>query len=73
MDRAWGREKEIIHVLVGEAEGNRPFGSNRSRWENNVIIDLKATGCERMGWIHLAHDTDKWCALMSRVINLRGS
>jgi hypothetical protein len=31
-------------VIVREAEWKRKLGRNRSRWKNNVNVDLKITG-----------------------------
>jgi hypothetical protein len=28
--------------------------------EDNNEMDLKETGCECVGWIHMTQDTDKW-------------
>jgi len=30
-------------------------------------------GCEDMDWIELAQDTDRWRALVSAVMNIRGT
>jgi hypothetical protein len=35
-------------------EGNRLLGRPRSRWENNIKIDLGGTGWDDVGWIDLA-------------------
>ena len=70
-DAWWG--KRNVHIfLAGEAEGRRPLGSYRSRWES-VIIDLKATGWERIEWIYLAYNTEKWWAVMNAVMKFRVS
>jgi hypothetical protein len=42
------------------------LGSPKRRGE-----DLRGKWCEVAGWIHLAQDTDKWQALVNRVMNLR--
>jgi hypothetical protein len=34
----------VYRVLVGRADGNRPLGRPRRRWENNIKIDLQAVG-----------------------------
>jgi hypothetical protein len=36
----WGR-RDAYGVLVGKPEEKRPGGSHRSRWEDNIKIDLK--------------------------------
>jgi hypothetical protein len=35
----------VYRVLVGEAEGKRPFGRPRCSWENNIKMDLQEVGC----------------------------
>jgi hypothetical protein len=32
----------------------RPFGSPRGRWEDNINMDLQEVGCGGMDWIGLA-------------------
>ena len=32
-------------VLVGKAEGERPLGRLRHRWEDNIKMDLQEVGC----------------------------
>jgi 23S rRNA maturation mini-RNase III len=41
------------------------------RCENNIKTDRKETGYERMGWIYLAHDREKWRTLVNTVMNLQ--
>jgi hypothetical protein len=32
--------------LVRKLEGTRPFQSQRSRWKDNIKMDLRETGCD---------------------------
>jgi len=34
----------VYRVLVGKPEGKRPLGRPRSRWEDNIKIDLQELG-----------------------------
>jgi hypothetical protein len=34
-------------------------------------MDLRETGLRRVDWIHLAHDRDRWRALVNTEMNLR--
>jgi hypothetical protein len=44
----------VYRVLVGKAEGKRPFGIPRCRWEDNIKMDLQEVGCGGIaGWICL--------------------
>jgi hypothetical protein len=38
---------------------------------DNIKMDILEVGCEGMDWIKLAHDRDRWLALMNAVMNLR--
>ena len=53
-------------------EGKRPLGRPRRRWEDNIKMDLREVGCGGMDWLELAKDRDRWWALVSSVMNLRG-
>ena len=46
----------VYRVLVGKAEGKRPLGRHRRRWEDNIRMDLPEVGCGDMDWIGLAQD-----------------
>ena len=66
-----GKRKVLYRVLVETAEGQRPLGRPRRRWEDNIRMDLQEMGYGGMDWIELAQDRDKWRALVSAVMNLR--
>jgi len=56
------RERRSIYsVLVGKAEGKRPLGRPRRRWEDNIKMNLQKVECE---------DMDRWWALVNVVMNL---
>ena len=40
-----GEKRGVYRVLVGEPEGKRSLGSPRSRWEDNIKMDLQEVGC----------------------------
>jgi hypothetical protein len=66
-----GERRGVYRVFVGNPEGKRLLGRPRRRWENNIKMDLQEVGCGDMDWIELAHDRDRWRALVSTVMNLR--
>jgi hypothetical protein len=68
-----GEGRGAYRVLVGRSERRRPFGRPMRRWENNVKMDLQEVGWGGMDWIDMAQDTDRWRALVTAVMNLRGS
>jgi hypothetical protein len=41
----------ICHVLWLRAEGKRPVGRLKSRWEDNIKMDPKKRGWEGVDWI----------------------
>ena len=43
---AHGERSGVNRFLVGKAEGKRPLGRPRRRWEDNIKIDLREMG----GW-----------------------
>ena len=59
-----GDKRGVYRVLVGKPEGKRPFGRTRSRWEDNIKMDLQEIGCGGMDWIELAQGRDRWRKLM---------
>ena len=46
-----GERRRVYRVLVGTSEGKRPLGRPRSRWEDNIKLDLQEVGCGGMDWI----------------------
>jgi hypothetical protein len=48
----------VYRVLVGKAEGKRPHGRPRRKWENNIKMDLQEVGFGGMDWIELAQDRE---------------
>ena len=65
-----GERRVVCSVLVGKPEGERPLGRVRQRWEDTIKMDLQEVGCERMDWIELAEDRDRWRVLVNAVTNL---
>ena len=66
-----GEKRSVYRVFVGKAEGKRPLGIPRRRWEDNIKMDLLEVGCGGMDWIELAQDRVRWPALVTMVMNLR--
>jgi hypothetical protein len=61
----------IYRVLVGKPEGKRPLGRPRSRWEDNIKIDIQEVGCGGMDWFELAREMDRWRVLVNAVMDFR--
>ena len=45
-----GEERRVYRVLVGKPTGKRPLGRPRSRWVDNIRMDLQEVGCRYMDW-----------------------
>jgi hypothetical protein len=43
---------------VGKPKGKRPLTRPRSRWMDNIKMDLREIGCDGMNWIDLANHRD---------------
>jgi hypothetical protein len=56
---------------VRKAEGKRPLARRRRRRVDNIRMDLGEVGWGGVDWIGLAHDRDKWRALVNSVLDLR--
>jgi len=39
-------------------------------WEGSIATDPKETGWDKVNWIHLAVDRDKWRAVLTAAVNL---
>jgi hypothetical protein len=64
-------ERGVYRLLVGKPGRKRPMGRPRSRWEDNMKMDIQefTRGCG--DWMELAQDRDRWRALVSTVKNFR--
>jgi hypothetical protein len=65
-----GEERNTYGILVGNPEGKRPLGRPRSRWMDNIKMDLREIEWDGMNWINLAQDREQWRALVKMVMNL---
>jgi hypothetical protein len=41
----YGEGRDMYRFLMGKPEVKRPLGRPRSRWEDNVRMDLQEVGC----------------------------
>jgi hypothetical protein len=65
------RRENLIRDLVGRPEGKRLLGRPKSRWEDNIKMDLREIGIDGANWIHLAQDRVPWRACVNTVMNFR--
>jgi hypothetical protein len=64
-----GAKRNSYRILVRKPEGKIPLGRLRSRWEDNIKMNLREIGWAGTDCIDLAHDRDQWRALVTRVMN----
>ena len=51
----------------------RPLGRSRSRWEDNIRMNLEEIGINADNWLDSAQDRDYWRAFVNAALNLRVS
>jgi hypothetical protein len=66
-----GEKRNAYRLLVGKPEEQKPLERPRSRWVDNIRMDLVEVGWGDVDWIGLAQDRDRWRALVNAVLNLR--
>jgi hypothetical protein len=54
-----GKRRGVCRVFGGKPESKRPCVRPRSRWEDNIKMDLQEVGCGGMDWIELAQNRDR--------------
>jgi hypothetical protein len=56
-----GTEEKMnaYRIMVGKSERKRPLGRPRSRWVDNIKMNLRKIGWDGVDWIHMAQDTDQ--------------
>jgi hypothetical protein len=64
-----GEGRGVYRVLVGRPEGKRPLRKPRHRLEDNIKMDLREIGIDRVNWIQLAQDRVQWWACVNTVMN----
>ena len=54
-----------------KTERKRPLGRPRSRWEDNIKMNLQEVGGGLGDWMELAQDRDRWWVLVGTVRDFR--
>jgi hypothetical protein len=66
-----GEKRNAYSILLRKQEGKRPVGRPKSRWVDNIKMDLREIGFCVMDWIDVTEGTDERRAVMNTVMNLR--
>jgi hypothetical protein len=60
----------VAHMLEGSGVYRVLVGKPKRRWEDIIRMDLWEVGYACFEWMDLVQDGDRWCALVSAVMNL---
>jgi hypothetical protein len=66
-----GEKNNAYRILVRKPNEKRPLGRTRSRWLDNIKLDLREIERYDVDWIDMVKDRDKWRALVNMVMNIR--
>jgi len=58
-------------MLTDKPTEKRPLGTPKSKWEDNIRMNLEEIGINTRNLVNSAHDMDYWTALVNAVLNLR--
>ena len=67
----YGESRGACRVVVGKPEGRRPLERPKSRWEDNIKMDLREVVWGDTDWIDLAQNRDRRQAFVNAIISLR--
>jgi hypothetical protein len=68
-----GEKWNVYRTLVGKSDGKRPLGRPRSRWVDNIKMDLREIGWDVVDWIDLAQDRDQNLRVLSNAAKFLSS
>jgi hypothetical protein len=55
-----GGGERCLQGFGWRSEGKRPLGRRRRRLEDNIKLDLREIGIDKLNWIRLAQDRVQW-------------
>jgi hypothetical protein len=61
-----GEKRNAYRLLVGKANGKGPLGRQRSKWMDNIKMELLDIGLGGVDWIGLAQYRNRLKALIMR-------
>ena len=63
--------RNAFKILTCKPTGKRPLWRPRSRWEDNIRMDLEEISINAGNWVDSAQDRNYWGALVNAALNLR--
>ena len=60
-----------MKILTGKPTGKRPLGRPRSRWDDNIRMDLEEIGIDTRNWVESTQDRNYSRGLVNAALNLR--
>jgi len=57
--RTHAKVRNSNNISVGKSSGKTSLREPRTRWVDNIKIDVTETGCQGVDWIHVACDMAK--------------
>jgi hypothetical protein len=66
----YGEKRNVYRTLVVKLSEKELLERPRSRWVDNINVDIKETGWEDMVWIFAAQDRGQWWVVVKKAINL---
>ena len=64
-------DRDAFKILIGTTTGKRPLGKPRSKWEDNIRMDLKEISIHTRNWVNSTQNRNYWKALVYAALNLR--
>jgi len=61
--------RSAFKMLTGKSSVKRPLGRPRSRWGDNIRMDLEEVGINAGNWVNSAQDRNYWRALLNAALN----
>ena len=65
-----GEARRAFKILTDKCTGKRPLGRPRSRWEDNIGMNIKQICISMNNWVDSVQDRDYWRALVNLALNL---
>jgi hypothetical protein len=65
-----GDKRSTFILQVPKPERKRNLGIQRSKWVDDINMDIVERGWGCVDWIGLSEDKEKWRALVNAVMNL---